>query len=67
MNSTDLLKELRKKGCLFVRYGKGDHQVWFSPVTNKRFVVPHPKKQLAIGTLMSIRKAAGLDKMNKEK
>lgn len=24
----DLIKILRKNGCVFVRNGKGDHQVW---------------------------------------
>lgn len=26
-------------GCTFVRPGKGDHEIWFSPITNRRFVV----------------------------
>ena len=25
--------------CYFVRYGKGDHEVWHSPITNKIIVV----------------------------
>lgn len=38
-----LLRELKKKlneaGCYPVRSGKGDHEVWFSPINNKHFVV----------------------------
>jgi len=30
---------LREKGCSFVRQGKGDHEVWHSPISNKRFMV----------------------------
>ena len=26
-------------GCTLVRQGKGDHEVWESPITNKRFTV----------------------------
>ena len=25
--------ELRRNGCTFVRHGKGDHDVWYSPIT----------------------------------
>lgn len=28
---------LTKHGCYFVRHGKGDHDIWYSPV-NKRSV-----------------------------
>ncbi|WP_245739181.1 type II toxin-antitoxin system HicA family toxin [Sphingomonas rubra] len=26
-------------GCRFVRHGKGDHEIWFSPITNLTFTV----------------------------
>ena len=26
-------------GCKFVRHGKGDHDIWHSPITNKNFPV----------------------------
>ena len=32
-------KVLRENGCCFVRRGKGDHDVWFSPLTNRCFPV----------------------------
>jgi len=32
-------KILKDNGCMFVRRGKGDHDIWFSPVTNRRFPV----------------------------
>ena len=31
---------LRAAGCTFVRPGKGSHEVWHSPVTNRNFAVP---------------------------
>nr|DAN69690.1 MAG TPA: hypothetical protein [Caudoviricetes sp.] len=60
MHSRDLIKELKANGCEFVRHGKGDHQIWHSPKTGKNFPVPHPKQDLPIGTLKSIKKSAGL-------
>lgn len=32
----DLLSE---HGCYFVRHGKGDHDIWHSPITNSILVV----------------------------
>ncbi len=30
---------LSDHGCYFVRHGKGDHDIWFSPITNRTIVV----------------------------
>lgn len=60
MKSKDLIKLLEANDCKLIRQGKGSHQIWFSPKTNKKFVVPHPKKALPIGTLNSIKKDAGI-------
>lgn len=30
---------LTENGCTFVRHGKGDHDIWHSPLTNKNVVV----------------------------
>jgi len=35
----ELLAFLRANGCEFVRHGKGDHDIWWSPINGKRFVV----------------------------
>ena len=32
-------KILSDSGCYFVRYGKGDHEIWHSPITNRIVVV----------------------------
>ena len=26
-------KKLAENGCYFLRHGKGDHDIWFSPIT----------------------------------
>ena len=30
---------LRNNGCTFVRRGKGDHDIWHSPLNNRNFPV----------------------------
>jgi hypothetical protein len=30
---------LRDYGCHFVRHGKGDHDIWYSPITRKNITV----------------------------
>ncbi|OYD24705.1 type II toxin-antitoxin system HicA family toxin [Oceanimonas baumannii] len=60
MTSGDLIKELKAAGCELKRQGKGSHEIWFSPITGKTFPVPHPKKSLPVGTIKSIKKAAGI-------
>ena len=34
-----LRKLLEEAGCTLVRYGKGDHQVWYSPITKQNVIV----------------------------
>jgi len=31
-----LKQHLREAGCQFERQGKGDHEIWYSPITNIR-------------------------------
>lgn len=35
----DLKALLTSAGCHFVRAGKGDHEIWFSPLTKRHFTV----------------------------
>ena len=30
---------LSQHGCFFKRHGKGDHDIWFSPITNRPVTV----------------------------
>ena len=32
-------KILKDNGCTFVRYGKGDHERWYSPIINSNFSI----------------------------
>lgn len=39
-NYTPALKKLlRQAGCRFERQGKGDHEIWYSPISERRFMV----------------------------
>ena len=33
------LRDIRKAGCVFVRQGKGSHEIWYSPITKRNFPV----------------------------
>ena len=32
-------KILAEHGCFFMRHGKGDHDIWFSPITKREVTV----------------------------
>ena len=51
---------LRDHNCLFVRRGKGDNEIWYSPLTQRRF--PVDNKILSRHTANGILKQAGLPK-----
>jgi len=50
---------LKANGCYFFRQGKGDHEVWFSPVSQKYFTVDGKIKSRH--TANAIMKQAGID------
>jgi hypothetical protein len=55
-----LKRILLDHGCHFDRHGKGDHDIWFSPITNRRFVVD--EKILSRHTANAVLKQAGIAK-----
>lgn len=59
MNSTDLITLLKKHGWSEVRC-KGSHHQFRHPDKKLPITVPHPRKDLPIGTLKKILKDAGL-------
>ncbi len=61
MNYTrDVKQRLTAAGCWLVRQGRGDHEIWESPINGKRFTVDGDirSRHTANGTL----KDAGLEK-----
>jgi HicA toxin of bacterial toxin-antitoxin, len=55
-----LVALLLAHGCAFVRHGKGDHAIWFSPISDRRFVVD--SKIRSRHTANAVLKQAGLPK-----
>lgn len=55
-----LKRLLREAGCSFERQGKGDHEIWYSPITAIRFVVDQNIKSRH--TANAVLKQAGLPK-----
>ena len=51
---------LQGNGCYFERPGKGDHDIWYSPITKRRF--PVDNKILSRHTANGVLKQAGLAK-----
>jgi predicted RNA binding protein YcfA (HicA-like mRNA interferase family) len=50
---------LKQNGCYFVRRGKGDHDVWYSPLTNCHVAVDGKIKSRH--TANEILKQSGID------
>jgi hypothetical protein len=60
-NLTPRLKRiLGDAGCHFDRQGKGDHEIWLSPITQRRFVVDN--KIQSRHTANAVLRQAGLPK-----
>lgn len=59
MDSATLIKQLKADGWLLVHTVGSHHQFKHMSKPGK-VTVPHPKKELAIGTVRSILKQAGL-------
>lgn len=55
-----LKKLLVNAGCNLERQGKGDHEIWYSPITDRRFVVDNSIKSRH--TANAVLKQAGLPK-----
>jgi predicted RNA binding protein YcfA (HicA-like mRNA interferase family) len=53
-------EELKKNGCYFVRRGKGDHDIWYSPITERHVTVDGKIKSRF--TANEIMKQSGISK-----
>jgi predicted RNA binding protein YcfA (HicA-like mRNA interferase family) len=60
MNSASLIKQIKADGW-FVVHIVGSHQQFKHPSKPGKVTIPHPKKDLPIGTVRSILKQAGLN------
>ena len=60
MNSREIIQKLRDDGWV-LHHTKGDHYQFKHPEKTGEVTVPHPKKDIAIGTLRNIFRQAGWD------
>jgi predicted RNA binding protein YcfA (HicA-like mRNA interferase family) len=56
----DVCRHLKENDCYFVRHGRGDHDIWYSPITKRHVTVD--QKILSRHTANGILKDAGIDK-----
>jgi len=56
----EIVKALRAAGCSLRRRGKGDHEIWFSPITNRTLTVD--RGSLSRHTANEVMKQAGIDR-----
>ncbi len=61
MNSKELIRILEQDGWKIVAI-KGSHYQYKHPIKKGRVTVPHPKRDMPIGTISSILKQANLSK-----
>lgn len=59
MKYSELEKILKNNDCYVLRHGS-NHDIWFSPKSNKQVIVPRHKKEIPTGTANSIFKQAGI-------
>jgi hypothetical protein len=58
--SSEVKRILHENDCYFVRRGNGDHDIWYSPISKRRF--PVDAKIKSRHTANGIMKQAGLPK-----
>jgi HicA toxin of bacterial toxin-antitoxin, len=56
----EVRKLLTEHNCEFVRKGKGDHEIWYSPISNRNFTVDSEIKSRH--TANEVLKQAGIGK-----
>lgn len=55
----ELKRILLDHGCTFARHGKGDHEIWFSPISKRTFTVDASTRKRF--TAQAALKQAGID------
>lgn len=58
--TSELKRILRAAGCYFARPGRGDHEIWYSPLTKRNF--PVDSKIKSRHTANGVLKQAGIEK-----
>ncbi|MCY3023313.1 MAG: type II toxin-antitoxin system HicA family toxin [Planctomycetota bacterium] len=56
----EVARRLRVFGYEFDRHGPGSHEVWRHTVTGRKVTLPHHANDMAVGTLRTILREAGI-------
>ncbi len=56
----EIVAALKAAGCTLKRSGKGDHEIWHSPITNRSVTVD--RGSLSRHTANAVMKQAGIDR-----
>ena len=59
MKTSELIKLLKRYGIVKIRSG-GRHDIYYSPITGAEIPIGRHSKEVPVGTVQSILKAAGL-------
>ena len=65
MKTSELLRILKDNGIVFFDHKKS-HDQYYSPITQKKIMVPRHKKEVPVGTANAILKLAGIKRVSKE-
>jgi predicted RNA binding protein YcfA (HicA-like mRNA interferase family) len=65
MDSRAIIRELESSGWKHVRT-KGSHHIYQHPERDGIAVVPHPKRDLPIGTVKALERATGIKLLKRE-
>ena len=60
MKRSELLKLLKQHGCKMIDHGS-NHDKFYSPITNRKFIVWRHKAEIPTGTLHEILKQSGIE------
>jgi predicted RNA binding protein YcfA (HicA-like mRNA interferase family) len=59
MTSIEIIRALKQNGWVHDRT-RGSHHIFVDPKTGRIAVVPHPKRDLPIGTVKNLERTTGL-------
>ncbi len=55
MKYSELIKKLKRLGCLLKRQASGSHEIWLNPAAQRATPIPnHPNKDIGKGLLAKI-------------
>jgi mRNA interferase HicA len=62
MTYREIAVVLRENGCYIIRQGKGSHEIWYSPITDKKFPISNHGlgKEIPNTTVRKIEKQSGV-------